>query len=111
MLERTTMSFQDNLAAMPDIGHLSGLDILDAQGKAVHNIPNAPGKQGSLKLYNALALNFGGKLDAAAAAQGLDWFAEHVADAHANPGKHPNIDLLLQVKNENLRLLLKPVNA
>jgi len=111
MLERTTMSFQDNLAAMPDIGHLSGLDILDAQGKAVHHIPNAPGKQGSLKLYNALALNFGGKLDAAAAAQGLDWFAEHVADAQANPGKHPNIDLLLQVKNENLRLLLKPVNA
>ena len=51
MLERTTMSFQDNLAAMPDIGHLSGLDILDAQGKAVHHIPNAPGKQGSLKLY------------------------------------------------------------
>ncbi len=35
------MSFQDNLAAMPDIGHLSGLDILDAQGKAVHHIPNA----------------------------------------------------------------------
>ncbi|MGN6875633.1 DUF2322 family protein, partial [Neisseria sp. P0021.S007] len=67
------MSFQDNLAAMPDIGHLSGLDILDAQGKAVHHIPNAPGKQGSLKLYNALALNFVGKLDATAAAQGLDW--------------------------------------
>ena len=104
------MSFQDNLAAMPDIGHLSGLDILDAQGKAVHHIPNAPGKQGSLKLYNALALNFGGKLDAAAA-QGLDWFAEHVADAQDNPGKHPNIDLLLQVQKENLRLLLKPVNA
>ena len=98
------MSFQDNLATMPAIDHLSGLDILDKEGNVVHHIPNAPGKQGSLKLYNALALNFGGKLDAAAAAQGLDWFAEHVADAQANPGKHPNIDLLLQVKNENLRL-------
>lgn len=57
------MSFQDNLAAMPDIGHLSGLDILDAQGKAVHHIPNAPGKQGSLKLYNALAYAFLNQFD------------------------------------------------
>ena len=49
--------------------------------------------------------------DAAAAAQGLDWFAEHVADAHAHPGKQPNIDLLLQVKNGNCSLVLKPVEA
>ncbi|MEY3036473.1 MAG: hypothetical protein RLZ34_1083, partial [Pseudomonadota bacterium] len=26
---------------------------------------------------------------------GLQWFAEHVSDAQANPGKHPNIDRLL----------------
>ena len=44
------MSFQDNLAAMPAIDHLSGLDILDKEGNVVHHIPNAPGKQGSLKL-------------------------------------------------------------
>lgn len=81
------MSFQDNLAAMPDIGHLSGLDILDAQGKAIHHIPNEPGKQGSLKLYNALALNFGGETDTTAAAQGLDWFAEHAADAQLQSGQ------------------------
>ena len=41
------MSFQDNLAAMPAIDHLSGLDILDKEGNVVHHIPNAPGKQGS----------------------------------------------------------------
>ena len=29
------MNFQDNLSAMPDISHLSGLDVLDAQGKVL----------------------------------------------------------------------------
>lgn len=105
------MSFQDNLAAMSAIDHLSELDILDTQGNTVHHIPNAPGKQGSLKLYNALAQDFDGKLDSAAAAKGLEWFAEHVADAQANPGKHPNIDLLFKVQNENISLILKPIPA
>ena len=93
------MGFQDNLAAMPAIDHLSGLDILDKEGNVVHHIPNA------------LAQEFGGKLDAAAAERGLAWFAEHVADAEANPGKHPNIDLLFKVKAENASLTLKPLAA
>ena len=94
------MNFQDNLSAMPDISHLSGLDILDAQGKL-----------GSLKLYNALAQEFDNRLDSAAAERGLSLFAEHTADARANPGKHPNIDLLFKVKTENLVLQLRPVEA
>lgn len=103
------MSFQDNLAAMPAIDHLSGLDICNEQGETVHHIPAAPGKLGSLKLYNALAQAFDGRLDAAAAERGLVWFAEHVADAEANPGKHPNIDLLFKIKTENLVYRLKPL--
>ena len=31
-LQRKTMNFQDNLSTMPDISHLSGFDVLDAQG-------------------------------------------------------------------------------
>ncbi|STZ76235.1 Uncharacterized protein conserved in bacteria [Bergeriella denitrificans] len=105
------MSFQDNLATLPDIAHLSGLDVCNAAGETVHHIPAAPGKLGSLKLYNALAQEFDGRLNAAAAERGLALFAEHVADAEANPGKHPNIDLLFQVKAENLDWVLKPLNA
>ncbi|WP_373740102.1 DUF2322 family protein [Neisseria sp.] len=105
------MSFQDNLAAMPDVAHLSGLNVRNAQGETLHHIPAVQGKLGSLKLYNALAAEFGGKLDARAAERGLLLFAEHVADAEANPGKHPNIDLLFKVKNEGLELLLEPVEA
>jgi len=110
-LQRKTMNFQDNLSAMPDISHLSGLDVLDAQGKVLHHIPAVQGKLGSLKLYNALAQEFDNRLDSAAAERGLSLFAEHTADARANPGKHPNIDLLFKVKTENLVLQLRPVEA
>lgn len=105
------MNFQENLAAMPDINHLSGLDVTDADGKVLHHIPAAPGKLGSLKLYNALAQQFHGALNAEAARQGLAWFAEHVADAQNHPGKHPNIDLLFQVQDQNLELKLLPIEA
>ena len=105
------MNFQDNLSTMPDISHLSGFDILDAQGKVLHHIPAVQGKLGSLKLYNALAQEFDNRLDSAAAERGLSLFAEHTADARANPGKHPNIDLLFKVKAENASLILKPLAA
>ena len=55
------MAFQDNLAAMSDISRLSGLDVCGENGGVLHHIPAAPGKLGSLKLYNALAERFGGR--------------------------------------------------
>lgn len=105
------MNFQDNLATLPAIDHLSGLNVLDADGNTIHHIPAAPGKLGSLKLYHALAAEFGNTLNPASAERGLALFAEHVADAEAHPGKHPNIDLLFQVQQQNLSLKLQPVSA
>ncbi len=90
------MNFKETLNTLPAADHLRGLDIVDAAGTVVHHIPAAPGKMGSLRLYNALAERFGGALSPEAVQQGLAWFAEHVADARANPGAHPNIDLLLK---------------
>ena len=105
------MNFQDYLATFPPIDHLTGLDVQDADGKTVHHIPAVQGKLGSLKLYNALAERFNGRLDKEAAEQGLIWFAEHVADARSHPGKHPNIDLLENVVQSGETWLLKPVSA
>lgn len=105
------MNFQDYLATFPPIDHLTGLDVQDADGKTVHHIPAVQGKLGSLKLYNALAERFNGRLDKEAAEQGLIWFAEHVADACVHPGKHPNIDLLEKVVQSGETWLLKPVSA
>ena len=89
------MNFAETLATLPTADHLRGLDVLDADGAVVHHIPAAPGKMGSLRIYHALVQAFDGQLSAAAIAQGLEWFAEHVAEARAHPGSHPNIELLL----------------
>ncbi|OOF54651.1 hypothetical protein BKK56_08585 [Rodentibacter genomosp. 2] len=100
------MNFKAILDTFPIIDHLTGLNIKQ-DGKVIHNIPAIEGKLGSLRLYNALAEKFNGKLDRTSAQQGIDWFAEYVEDAKKNPGKHPNIDLLFKVLNEGLVLELE----
>ena len=101
------MQFKDYLATFPDISHLSGLDVLE-KGTVIHSIPAVEGKLGSLKLYNALAELFAGQLTTESAEQGLVWFAEHLNDAKLHRGKHPNIDLLLEVVSKNKKLVLVP---
>ena len=90
------MAFADNLRQLPSIAHLAALHVRDAAGQRVASIENQPGKAGSLAVYAALAARHG-HIDAAAAQEGLELFAEHTADARARPGAHPNIDRLLQV--------------
>ena len=94
--EARAMSFADTLKSLPPITHLAALELLDAGGSTVAVIENKPGKAGSLAVYSALAARHG-KIDPAAAREGLELFAEHTADARANPGKHPNIDRLIEV--------------
>lgn len=91
-----TASFKDNLALLPPIDGIARIDLRDAAGAVVATIPNEPGKQGSLRIYNYLEMCFG-KLDSAVAAHALEVFGEHAPDARANPGAHPNIDRLLEI--------------
>lgn len=100
------MNFSEILNTLPSIDHLSGLNVKQ-HGEVIHHIPAVQGKLGSLRLYNALAEKFNGKLDRTSAQQGIEWFAEHVEDAKANLGKHPNIDLLFNVIEKNLVLDLE----
>ncbi|MDC2825097.1 DUF2322 family protein [Rodentibacter pneumotropicus] len=100
------MNFKEILESLPTIDHLTGLNVKQG-GDVIHNIPAFEGKLGSLRLYNALAEKFNGKLDRTSAQQGIEWFAEHVEDAKGNPGKHPNIDLLFKVLDEDLILELE----
>ena len=102
------MSFKEILETLPTIDHLTGLNVMDGK-TIIHNISAIPGKLGSLRLYNALAEKFNGKLNRTSAQQGVEWFAEHIEDAKENPGKHPNIDLLFKVIDENLNLTLIPL--
>lgn len=90
-------TFAENLAALPAVDHLERLDLyVDGSDAPAAAIANVPGQQGSLRVYYALAVEFGG-IGPAAARKGLELYAEHAADARAQPGRHPNIDRLLEV--------------
>lgn len=90
------MAFADNLKQLPAVSHLAALQLIDASEQVNATIENKPGQAGSLAVYAALAAKHG-SINAAAAREGLDIYAEHTADAQANPGKHPNIDRLIQI--------------
>lgn len=104
------MTFADNLKKLPAIHHLAELQLLDGSGAVVATIENKPGKAGSLALYAALAAKHGG-INVAAATEGIELFAEHTADARANPGKHPNVDRLFEVLATGKGYSVRLVNA
>jgi hypothetical protein len=89
------MNFAQRLALLPPADTVAAIDLFDTQGHAVGSLVNQPGQKGSVAVYAALAALYAGCITPAAAQLGLEWYAEHVADAQAHPGKHPNIDRLL----------------
>ena len=91
------MSFADNLKQLPSVTHLAELQLLDDAGAVVASIENKPGKAGSLAVYAALAARHGGRIDVAAAEEGLRLFAEHTESARGHRGSHPNIDRLFDI--------------
>lgn len=104
------MAFADNLKQLPGVSHLAALQLFDAEGNQVACIEHKQGQIGSLTLYNHLA-QFYGAITPEAAAKGLELYAEHTEDARANPGKHPNIDRLLQIASAGGTLTIKQIFA
>ncbi len=98
---RYTMTFADNLKRLPAVDDIEKLELLDDREEVVAVLENKPGKAGSLAVYNHLIQRHR-RLDAAAALEGLELFAEHTEDAKKAPGKHPNIDRLFEVIRQNL---------
>lgn len=96
-------TFAENLAGLDSTDHLASIELLNADGSIAAVIENKPGSQGSLKVYQHLGRKFGA-IDSSAAQEGLQLYAEHTADAQANPGKHPNIDRLFQVISSSCAL-------
>lgn len=103
------MSFAENLKQLPGISHLAALELMDGD-ELVARIENKSGQAGSLAVYNHLAQLYGA-ITPEAAKKGLELFAEHSADARANPGKHPNIDRLLALLDAPRTLRVKQVFA
>ena len=104
------MAFADNLKALPPVAHLAALELLNAAGELVARIENKPGQAGSLAVYAALAAKHG-SINPAAATEGLEVYSEHTTDARANPGKHPNIDRLIELVRNGQSLVARTIAA
>ncbi|MBJ6987404.1 DUF2322 family protein [Devosia sp. MC521] len=102
--------FKENLGLLPAIDGVARIELVDGAGAVVATIENAPGKQGSLKVYQYLQQEFGA-LNVAAAEHGLLVFGEHTEDACNNPGAHPNIDRLIDVVSSGDALTINVIAA
>lgn len=98
--------FSDNLAQLPLMESVAAIELVDQSGATVARIENKPGQAGSLRVYSWLAEHLG-SITPEAAELGLKIYAEHTQDAVANPGKHPNIDRLFNIKTAEQTLQVK----
>lgn len=102
--------FAEVLKTLPAIDAIDGIALYKGDSDTPEEIiENKPGKAGSVAVYNALLQEFG-TLNGAAAKKGLELYAEHVADAEANPGKHPNIDRLFQLIEQGTEMRMEVIN-
>lgn len=104
------MAFAENLKQLPKVSHLAAIRLLDGDGNVAATIENKPGQAGSLTVYNHLGQIYGA-ITAEAARKGLELYAEHTEDARQNPGKHPNIDRLIELAAGKGMLRVKHVFA
>jgi len=99
--------FAEILKTLPAIDDIDSIALYTADSDTpVDIIENRPGKAGSVAVYHALLQEFG-TLNSDAAKKGLELYAEHVADAEANPGKHPNIDRLFKIIEQQSAMRMK----
>lgn len=88
--------FSDFLAELETTDQIQKIELMNPAGEVIGLIENKPGSQGSVRVFNHLFKKWG-SITKDAAKDGLKIYAEHTADAEENPGKHPNIDRLLNV--------------
>jgi hypothetical protein len=103
-------TFAEILPTLPAVDGIARIELtLHGNSDIAALIENKPGQAGSLRVYHALWQKHG-RIDAAAAQEGIALYAEHSADARAHPGKHPNIDRLLDIVARGLSYDLRIVN-
>lgn len=98
--------FSDVLLSLDDASHVARIELYRKDGSPAGVIENKPGSQGSVKVYNHLARMYG-EISLDAAVEGLSLYSEHTEDAENCPGKHPNIDRLLNILEDEQPLTVK----
>ncbi len=101
--------FSEVLQGLDSAEDVLRIELFHPDGSSAGTIENKPGTQGSLKVYNHLYKMFG-DISLDAAVEGLALYAEHTEDAENCPGKHPNVDRLLNVLEDELPLSIKVIN-
>jgi hypothetical protein len=93
--------FSEVLLTLDSAEEVQRIELYHEDGEPAGVIDNKPGSQGSVKVYYHLYKMYGAiSLDAAV--EGLSLYAEHTEDAENCPGKHPNVDRLLDIlENED----------
>jgi hypothetical protein len=79
---------------------------LDEAGQLAGLVENKPGSAGSVRVYAYLLAKWGA-INRCAAKEGLEIYGEHKAGSRRCPGKHPNIDGLLEVEKTGSVMRLK----
>jgi hypothetical protein len=98
--------FSDVLLTLDSADEVQRIELYFEDGKPAGVIENKPGSQGSLKVYNHLYKMYG-NISLDAAVEGLALYAEHTEDAENCPGKHPNVDRLINVLENEEPLTVK----
>ena len=102
--------FSDVLLTLDSADEVQRIELFFEDGKPAGSIENKPGSQGSVKVYYHLYKMYGAiSLDAAV--EGLSLYCEHTEDAENCPGKHPNVDKLINVLENEAPLTIKIVTA
>jgi hypothetical protein len=100
--------FSDILLTLENPDDVQRIELYYENGEPAGVIENKPGSQGSVKVYNHLYKMYGAiTLDAAV--EGLSLYAEHTEDAENCPGKHPNVDRLLNILENEEPLTVKVI--
>ena len=103
--------FSDVLLGLDDASHVKRIEELyNVDGRPAGVIDNKPGSQGSVKVYHHLYKMYG-EISLDAAVEGLSLYAEHTEDAENCPGKHPNVDRLLNILEDEQPLTVKIIEA
>lgn len=102
--------FSDVLQTLDDASHVARIELYNKDGSTAGMIENKPGSQGSVKVYYHLALMYG-EISLDAAVEGLSLYAEHKEDAENCPGKHPHVDRLLNILEDEQPLTTKVIVA
>lgn len=101
--------FSDVLLTLDNTDHVKRIELYHEDGTTAGVLENKPGSQGSIKVYHHLYKMYG-EISLDAAVEGLSLYAEHTEDAENCPGKHPNVDRLITVLENEEPLSVKVIN-